>query len=106
LILSAKPSCAKNSRKAWAVVAKPVGTRTPVGNCEIISPRLAFLPPTDSTSVIRSFSKGTTKAVGLKSAVIDKLQKLKRVRPRSAATLVFFEGVESLRGEIWIIRGL
>jgi hypothetical protein len=60
-----------------------------VGSCEIISPRLAFLPPTDSTSVIRSFSKGTTKAVGLKSAVIDKLQKLK-LAAKQRGDFVFF----------------
>ena len=53
--------CSKKSRKANAVVANPVGTRTPVdANWEIISPREAFLPPTDSTSVIRSCSKGKT----------------------------------------------
>ena len=44
------------------------GTRTPCGSWEIISPRLAFLPPTASTSVILSFSKGTTRAVGSNSA--------------------------------------
>jgi hypothetical protein len=48
------------------VVAKPVGTRTPEGSWEIISPKLAFLPPTDSTSVMRKSSKGTTRAVSLK----------------------------------------
>jgi hypothetical protein len=35
------------------LVAKPVGTRTPSdqsGSWEIISPKLAFLPPTASTS--------------------------------------------------------
>ena len=41
---------------------KPVGTLTPLGSCEIISPKLAFLPPTDSTSVIRRSSKGTANA--------------------------------------------
>jgi hypothetical protein len=49
------------------VVAKPVGTRTPWGSWEIISPSEAFLPPTDSTSVMRSFSNGTTNAVASKS---------------------------------------
>jgi hypothetical protein len=48
-----------------------------LGSCEIISPRLAFLPPTASTSVILRFSNGTTRAVGLKSADMGKLQKLK-----------------------------
>ena len=53
--------CCKKSRKAKAVVAKPVGTRTPAAaNWEIISPKEAFLPPTDSTSVILSCSKGNT----------------------------------------------
>ena len=67
LILSVRPPNLRNSRKAWAVVAKPVGTFTPVGRWEIISPKLAFLPPTVSTSVIRSFSNGTTRSVGLNS---------------------------------------
>src|SRR6218665_3729989 len=74
---SASAPCFRNSRNAWAVVAKPVGTRTPCGSCEIISPRLAFFPPTASTSVILRFSNGTTRAVGLKSADMEKLQKLK-----------------------------
>ena len=38
---------------------------TPEGNWEIISPKLAFLPPTASTSLFRNCSKGTTNAVGL-----------------------------------------
>ena len=80
LILSSKPPSFKNSRKAWAVVANPVGTRTPVGSCEIISPKLAFLPPTDSTSAFLRFSNGTTSAVGLKSVDMGKLQKLKPMR--------------------------
>ena len=63
------------------MVAKPVGTFTPVGSCEIISPRLAFLPPTDSTSLFLRFSNGTTKAVGEKSADMEKLLKLKLVAP-------------------------
>ena len=66
-ILPARPSKARNSRNAWAVVAKPVGTRTPWGSCEIISPSEAFLPPTDSTSDILSFSNGTTNAVASNS---------------------------------------
>src|SRR5262249_13806051 len=62
-----RPSCLRNSRKAWAVVAKPPGTRTPVWlSCEIISPRLAFLPPTTSTSLILRCSNGTTRAAGSK----------------------------------------
>ena len=53
--------CFRKSRNANEVVAKPVGTRTPVeANWEIISPNEAFLPPTDSTSVMRSCSKGKT----------------------------------------------
>jgi hypothetical protein len=56
------------------VVAKPVGTFTPCGSWEIISPRLAFLPPTASTSVILRFSNGTTRAVALNSAAMGKLQ--------------------------------
>ena len=74
-----RPPCLRNSRKAWAVVAKPVGTRTPCGSCEIISPRLAFLPPTTSTSDILRFSNGTTRAVALKRADAGRLRKLKRV---------------------------
>jgi hypothetical protein len=62
------------------VVANPVGTRTPVGSCEIISPKLAFLPPTDSTSAFLRFSNGTTSAVGLKSVDMGKLQSLKTER--------------------------
>src|SRR3990167_313148 len=77
LILSARPACARNLRKACAVVAKPVGTFTPCGSWEIISPREAFLPPTDSTSAMRSSSKGTTRSVGLKRLDIGMLQKLK-----------------------------
>src|SRR5882672_595188 len=57
----ASPPCARNSRKASAVVAKPPGTRIPAcESCEIISPSEAFLPPTCSTSVIPSRSKFTT----------------------------------------------
>ena len=52
---------------------------------EIISPRLAFLPPTASTSLILRFSNGTTRAVGLKSADMGKLQKLKPGRRRLGA---------------------
>src|SRR5258706_14158168 len=49
------------SRNAAAVVAKPSGTRTPRdASWLIISPSEAFLPPTRSTSVIRSSLKGTT----------------------------------------------
>jgi hypothetical protein len=48
-----------------------------LGSCEIISPRLAFLPPTASTSVILRFSNGTTRAVALNSADMGKLRKLK-----------------------------
>jgi hypothetical protein len=59
------------------VVAKPVGTLTPDGKLEIISPRLAFFPPTDSTSVILKFSNGTTKAVELNRLDMGDLQKLK-----------------------------
>src|SRR5574337_1750906 len=77
LMRSCRPSYFKNSRKACAVVAKPVGTRTPWGSCEIISPRLAFLPPTTSTSLILRFSNGTTRAVASKRADMGKLQKLK-----------------------------
>jgi hypothetical protein len=61
------------------VVANPVGTFTPVGSCEIISPREAFLPPTDSTSLFLRFSNGTTRAVDGKSADMGKLLKLKLV---------------------------
>src|SRR6185295_1552568 len=67
-----------NSRKACAVVANPVGTRTPFGSWEIISPRLAFLPPTASTSDILRVSNGTTREVALKRAdMVEKLRKLK-----------------------------
>src|SRR5450830_66776 len=55
--------CSRKSRKACAVVAKPPGTRTPApASWLIISPSDAFLPPTDSTSVMRRFSKETTYA--------------------------------------------
>ena len=67
LMRSTKPPCFKNSLNACAVVAKPVGTLTPLGSCEIISPKLAFLPPTDSTSDIRRSSKGTANASFAKS---------------------------------------
>src|SRR3990167_3515990 len=63
LILSVRPPWCRNSRKAWAVVAKPPGTRTPDrASWLIISPRLAFLPPTTSTSVILRCSNGMTRA--------------------------------------------
>ena len=59
---SVKLLCSKKSRNASEVVANPVGTRTPVeDNWEIIFTQWGiFLPPTDSTSVIRSCSKGKT----------------------------------------------
>ena len=87
LMRPSRSSKAKNWRNALAVVAKPVGTLTPAGSWEIISPRLAFLPPTASTSVILRFSNGTTRAVELKSADIEKLQKLKAVCRGVAALL-------------------
>src|SRR4051812_19900817 len=60
----ARPPSARKVLNAWAVVAKPPGTRTPDSlNWLIISPREAFLPPTASTSVILRVSKGATKAV-------------------------------------------
>ena len=80
LMRASRPAAAKKCRNAQAVVAKPVGTLIPVGNWEIISPRLAFLPPTSWTSLILRCSNGTTMAVGLKSADMKKLQKLKSVR--------------------------
>ena len=47
-----------HSRKAWAVVAKPPGTRTPeAASWLIISPKEAFLPPTSPTSSMRRWSK-------------------------------------------------
>ena len=49
------------SVKASAVVAKPPGTRTPAAESWLMSsPREAFLPPTDATSVMRSCSRGST----------------------------------------------
>ena len=66
-----------NSRNAWAVVAKPVGTRTPCGSWEIISPRLAFCRRRPRHRSFSGFQTGTTRAVGLKSADMGKLQKLK-----------------------------
>ncbi len=51
----------RNSRNANAVVANPPGTRTPdADSWLIISPSEAFLPPTESTSVMRKSSNGTT----------------------------------------------
>ena len=94
-ILASSPSCFRNSRKACAVVAKPVGTRTPCGNCEIISPRLAFLPPTVSTSLMRSFSKGATRSVGANNAVMTcSKSKPLRLRP---ASLLLLEGRQTRR---------
>src|SRR6185369_6401864 len=81
-------------RNAWAVVAKPPGTETPRGSWEIISPRLAFLPPTTSTSLILKSSNGTTsrlpkrfsRGAEPRSADMGKLQKLKPgLRSGSAA---------------------
>ena len=86
-----KPPCFKNSRNAWAVVAKPPGTRTPaVASWLIISPSEAFLPPTDSTSVILKRSNGATRAVDKTptgaTAVVSDMGKLrdvsKPVRPQ------------------------
>ena len=55
------PPASRKSRNASAVVAKPSGTRRPAAdNWLSISPSDAFLPPTDSTSVIRSCENGTT----------------------------------------------
>src|SRR3546814_1773185 len=55
------PDALRKSRKASAVVAKPPGTRTPaLDSWLIISPSDAFLPPTESTSVMRSCSNETT----------------------------------------------
>ena len=60
---SFNPLCARNSRYADAVVAKPSGTRTPaLASWLIISPREEFLPPTESTSVERSSVKSMTLA--------------------------------------------
>lgn len=60
---SVRSLCLRKSRNASAVVAKPVGTRTPASESWlIISPSDAFLPPTISTSVIRNCSNGITYA--------------------------------------------
>ncbi len=59
---SVRPLCARNSRYADAVVAKPSGTRTPAdASWLIISPSDEFLPPTESTSVERSCVKSMTR---------------------------------------------
>ena len=56
-----RPEALRKSRNASAVVAKPPGTRTPAPDSWlIISPSDAFLPPTESTSVMRSCSNETT----------------------------------------------
>jgi hypothetical protein len=76
LMRSARPSC-QELAEGVGRGGKAGGHAHAVGSWEIISPRLAFLPPTASTSVILRFSNGTTRAVGLKSADMGKLQKLK-----------------------------
>ena len=74
-IRSDSPLCCKNCLKASAVVAKPPGTRTPeAASWLIISPREAFLPPTDSTSVILRCSNGTTRAVARFASDMGKLR--------------------------------
>ena len=61
------PLWARNSRNADAVVAKPPGTRMPApASWLIISPSDAFLPPTSSTSVMRSRSNGMTRALSVR----------------------------------------
>src|SRR6266404_8712638 len=56
-----RPLADRNSRNAWAVVAKPPGTRIPAAvSALIISPSEAFLPPTRSRSGMRrSLSQAT-----------------------------------------------
>src|SRR5690349_8060572 len=58
---ASSPFPARKDRKAWAVVAKPPGTRTCAWDrAPIISPRDAFLPPTCARSFIRrSLSQAT-----------------------------------------------
>jgi hypothetical protein len=70
-----------------AVVAKPPGTRTPASaSWLIISPSEAFLPPTDSTSVMRRFSNGATYTLspaaagsGAFSTAVDRLVMMKHL---------------------------
>src|SRR5690606_3576784 len=60
-IRRSSPEALRKSRKASAVLAKPPGTRTPAPDSWlIISPNDAFLPPTESTSDMRSCSNETT----------------------------------------------
>ncbi len=73
-----RPEAFRKSRKASAVVAKPPGTRTPAPDSWlIISPRDAFLPPTESTSVMRSCSNKTTYDIevtfynGMKASLVN-----------------------------------
>ena len=78
-----KFSCLRKTRNACEVVAKPLGTLTAVGICEIISPKLAFFPPTSSTSDIRKFSNGTTIAEELKRSDMQYSKNKKTKRSES-----------------------
>ena len=85
-ILAARPLCCRNCRKAWAVVAKPPGTRTPeAASWLIISPREAFLPPTVSTSDILSCSNGATRAVARGLLDMGKLREVEKFGHHVAA---------------------
>jgi hypothetical protein len=69
---AASPFCARNSRYAREVVAKPPGTRTPAPLSWLISsPREAFLPPTSATSFMRNAAKSRTKGVLLMRATCE-----------------------------------
>jgi hypothetical protein len=65
---AARPACFEEFAEGVGRGGEAGGDAHALGSWEIISPRLAFLPPTASTSVILRFSNGTTRAVALKRA--------------------------------------
>jgi hypothetical protein len=81
---SARPSCLRNSRKAWAVVAKPVGTRTPVGQLRDHFAEAGVLAAdrldVGHSQVLQTVRPGRSR----QSADMGKLQKLKPGNLRAA----------------------
>src|SRR5690348_8071846 len=89
-IFAARPSCARNSRNASAVVANPPGTRMPASaSSPIISPSDAFLPPTCARSRMRTRSNGMTRTgVDMRTSLDGDDAKNAAPLPRSTATIL------------------
>ena len=86
--VGARSLCARNSRNAVAVVANPPGTRMPAAaSWLIISPSEAFLPPTSSTSVMRSSFERDDERLGVAMRRTSRLDAPRESQRRRIAIL-------------------